>query len=230
VPDRGIVELLGPGASVVGKGVIDGNIKCGMELNTVKLCPSKVAIRIVEVSDGYVWTEEIMGEWLGQCVGLVIQWKRALLQNLEGRPFNIGESSEEHNFSFPALVVLEFEFDDGDTSINYDNGTPPHSHGDFSTVENTSPMTEGSYSSIGNVPVVDGLPADRQSNRYSMQNRRRRARAPRQRGEPLREKVKLDSVVVAKTKGGCKSNCLKDVDEKYILNQRYMAWGQKHEQ
>ena len=65
-------------------------------------------------------TREIVGEWLGQCVGHVVQWKRALLQNLEGRPFSIGESSEGQNFSFPALVLPKFEFDDGDTSINYD--------------------------------------------------------------------------------------------------------------
>jgi hypothetical protein len=42
--------------------------------------------------------------------------------------------------------------------------------------------------------------------------------------------VKLDSMVAAQTKGGCKCNCLRDVDEKYILDQRYMAWGQKYEQ
>jgi hypothetical protein len=104
---------------------IHGNIKCGMEFNTVKLCPSDVAIRVVEVSDGSMWTGEIVGERLGQCVGLVIWWKRALLRNLEGRPFSIGESSEGQKFSFPALVVLEFEFDEGDTSISYDNGPPP---------------------------------------------------------------------------------------------------------
>ena len=91
-------------------------------------------------------------------------------------------------------------------------------------------MTKGSYSSTCNVPVVDGLPANKKSKRYSMQNHRKRARTPRQRGEPLREKVKLDSVVAAKMKGGCKRNCLRDVDEKYILNQRYMAWRQKYEQ
>jgi hypothetical protein len=94
-----------------------------------------------------------------------------------------------------------------------------------SNVGNTFLVTEGSHSSTSNVPVVDGLRADRQSRRYSMQNHRRRARAPRQKGEPLRKKVKLDSVVAAKTKGGCKRNCLRDVDEKYILDQRYMAWG-----
>jgi hypothetical protein len=62
VREIGIVELLGLGGHVVGTGVIDGNIKCGMELNAVKLCPSEVAVRVVEVSDGSMWIGEIMGE------------------------------------------------------------------------------------------------------------------------------------------------------------------------
>jgi hypothetical protein len=49
---RSTVELLGAGKNVIRRGVIDGNIKCGMELNVVKLCSSEVAIRVVEVSDG----------------------------------------------------------------------------------------------------------------------------------------------------------------------------------
>jgi hypothetical protein len=186
------VELLGSGGNVVGTGVIDGNIKCGMELNG-----------------------EIVGERLGQCVGLVIRWKRALLQSVEGRRVSVGESSEGQNFSFPALIVPDFEFEKEDTSISYDN-CPSRSEGGFSSVRNTSPLTEGSHSSTGAVPVVDGLPTGRQSRRYSMQNRRRRATTPREREEPLGEKIKLDSVVAAKTKGGCKCNCLRDVDERYI--------------
>ena len=63
-----------------------------------------------------------------------------------------------------------------------------------------------------------------------MHNRPRRTRATGQRKETLKEKEKLNSVVAAKTKGRCKYNCLRDVDEKYILDQRYMAWGQKYEQ
>jgi hypothetical protein len=50
-----------------------------MELNVVKLCPSEVAVRVVEVRDGSLWTGEIMGEQLGQYIGLVILWKRSLL-------------------------------------------------------------------------------------------------------------------------------------------------------
>ena len=83
---------------------------------------------------------------------------------------------------------------------------------------------------MGYAPVPDGLLAKRQRKRYLMHNRLRRIRTTSQRRETLKEKVKLDSVVAAKTKGGCKHKCLKDVDEKYILDQRYMAWGQKYEQ
>jgi hypothetical protein len=63
-----------------------------------------------------------------------------------------------------------------------------------------------------------------------MQNRRKRATRPRERGELLGEKMKLDSMVAAKTKEGCKCNCLRVVDERYILDQQYMAWRQKYEQ
>jgi hypothetical protein len=47
----GTVELLGPGGNVVGLGVLQDNIKCRMELNTVKLCPFEVAVQVVQVLD-----------------------------------------------------------------------------------------------------------------------------------------------------------------------------------
>lgn len=47
-----------------------------------------------------------------------------MLRTVEGRRVNIGESSEEQNFSFPALRVSEFEFDEGDTSIGHDDHPP----------------------------------------------------------------------------------------------------------
>jgi hypothetical protein len=118
------VELLRSGRNVVGTGVIDGNIKCGMELNAVKMYPFEVAVQVVEVSNGSVWIGEIMGERLGQCAGLVIRWKRTLLQIVEGRRVSIGESSEGQNFSFPTLIMPEFEFEEEDTSISYDNRPP----------------------------------------------------------------------------------------------------------
>jgi len=37
-------------------------------------------------------------------------------------------------------------------------------------------------------------------------------------------------VLTAKKQGGYKQNGLRDADEKYILDQRYMVWGQKYEQ
>jgi hypothetical protein len=45
VREIGTVEPLGLGENVVGTGVIDGNIKCGLELNAMKLCPSEMAVR-----------------------------------------------------------------------------------------------------------------------------------------------------------------------------------------
>jgi hypothetical protein len=89
---------------------------------------------------------------------------------------------------------------------------------DCSTTGNTSAANEGSHSNTWYAPVPDGLPAERQRRRYSMHNRSRRTRTTGQRRETLKEKVKLDSVVSAKTKGGCKHNCLRDVDKKYILD------------
>jgi hypothetical protein len=73
----GTVELLGLGDNVVGTGVLQDNIKCGMELNVVKLCLFEVAVQVVRVLEQSMWTGEIVGEWVGQCVGFVIRWRRA---------------------------------------------------------------------------------------------------------------------------------------------------------
>ena len=155
------MELLGKGGNVVGKGLIDCNVKCGMELNAVKLYPFEVAIWILEVIDGSVWTKEILGERLGQCVGLVIWWKRALVRNV-GSHNSHGESSEGHNFSFPTFLMPNFEFVEEDI-YNRNDGVPPSPSEDSCTSGSTSPLTKGSQCSIGNVLVLDGLPTARQN-------------------------------------------------------------------
>jgi hypothetical protein len=48
-------------------------------------------------------------------------------------------------------------------------------------------------------------------------------------GVRIQDRVKLDSVLEAKARGGCLWNCLREVGERYILDQRYMAWAQKYE-
>jgi hypothetical protein len=78
------VELLGLGGNVVGTGVLQDNIKCGMELNAVKLYPFEVAIQVVRVIEESVWIGKIVGERLGQCIGFVIHWKRANVQSVSG--------------------------------------------------------------------------------------------------------------------------------------------------
>jgi hypothetical protein len=141
----------------------------------------------------------------------------------------LGEFSEGQNFSFPTLLMPKYDFDEEETSIGHEEA-PIHPPRDCSTAGNTSAGHGGSHSNTGYAPVPDGLPAERQRRRYSMHNRPRRTRTIGQRRETLKEKVKLNSVVATKTEGGCKHKCLRDVDEKYILDQRYMAWGQKYEQ
>ena len=49
VQGTGTLELLRPGDNVVGTGVLQDNIKCGMELNAMKLCLFEVALQVVQV-------------------------------------------------------------------------------------------------------------------------------------------------------------------------------------
>ena len=56
VRGTGTIELLGLGSTVVGTGVLHDNIKCGMELNVVKLCPFEVVVQVVQVLEQSVWT------------------------------------------------------------------------------------------------------------------------------------------------------------------------------
>jgi hypothetical protein len=104
-----------------------------------------------------VWTGEIVGERLGQCVGLVIRWRRADVRSVSGGTFSIAESGAGQNFSFPFLVGLDFEFEDEDTS-NRDSSDPSHRKEGTSAARSMSPMTEASQCTTGTVPVPDGLP------------------------------------------------------------------------
>jgi hypothetical protein len=45
----------------------------------------------------------------------------------------------------------------------------------------------------------------------------------------IQDWVKLNRVFEAKVRGGCLRNCLREVGEKYILDQQYMAWEQMYE-
>lgn len=54
-----------------------------------------------------------------------------------------------------------------------------------------------------------------------MENRRKVEKAWKM-SEAPKVKVMADSVKITKEKGGCKQNCLEDVNEKYILDHEYM--------
>jgi hypothetical protein len=228
VQGTGTVELLGMGDNVVGTGVLQDNIKYGMELNVVKLCPFEVAVQVVQVLDESVWTGEIVGEWLGQCIGFVIRWRRADVRSVSGGTSSVASSGAGQNFSFPSRTWSNFEFEDEDT-CNGDSSDPSHREEGTSAARSMSPITEASQCTVAMVPVPNGLPTGGQSRRYSMRNCHTMATPVRGMGVLIQDRVKLDNVLEAKARGGCLRNCLKEVGERYILDQRYMAWAQKYE-
>jgi hypothetical protein len=177
-----------------------------------------------------VWTGEIVGERLGQCVGFVIRWRRADVRSVLGGMSSVAESGAGQNFSSPSPAGSDFEFEDEDTS-NGDSSDPSHREEGTSAARSMSPMTEASQFTAGTVPVPvpDRLPTCGQNRRYSICNRHTRATLVWGMGVRIQDRVKLDSVLEAKARGGCLRNCLREVGERYILDQRYMAWAQKYE-
>jgi hypothetical protein len=125
-------------------------------------------------------------------------------------------------------VGSDFEFEDEDTG-NGDSSDPSHREEGTSGARSMSPMTEASQCIASMVPVPDGLPIGGQSRRYSMSNRHTMATPVRGMGVRIQDRVKLDSMLEAKARGGCLRNCLREVGERYILDQWYMAWGQIYE-
>ena len=101
------MELLKTGDNVVGTGVLQDNIKCGMELNAVKLYPFEVAVQVVRVLEESMKTWEIVGKRLGQCVGFVIHWRRADVQSVSGGRLALGNMVWNITFlSIPCKVGL----------------------------------------------------------------------------------------------------------------------------
>jgi hypothetical protein len=62
-----------------------------------------------------------------------------------------------------------------------------------------------------------------------MRNRHTRATPVRGMRVRIQDRVKLDNVLEAKARDSCLRNCLRKVGERFILDQRYMAWVQKYE-
>jgi hypothetical protein len=91
------------------------------------------------------------------------------------------------------------------------------------------PMMEASRYTVGTVLVPDGLPTGGHSRRYSMCNLHTRATPVQGMEVCIQDRVKFDSVFTAKARGGYLRNCLREVGERYILVQQYMAWAQKYE-
>jgi hypothetical protein len=109
----------------------------------VKLCPFEVAVQVVRVLEESMWIGEIVGEWLGQCVGFVIRWRRADVRSVSRGTSSIAESGAGQNFSFPSPTRSDFEFEYEDTG-NGDSSDPSHRGEGSSAARSMSPMTEAS--------------------------------------------------------------------------------------
>jgi hypothetical protein len=135
---------------------------------------------------------------------------------------SVAESGAGQNFSFPSLAGLDFESEDEDT-CNGDLSDPSHHEEGTSAARSMSPMTEALQYTADTVPVPDSLPIGGQSRRYSMRNRHTRATLVQGMGVRIQDRVKLHIVLEAKARGGCLRNYFREVGERYILDQRYMA-------
>ena len=69
------MELLDDESNVVGKGMVQNNFTCGMELHDVKLRLSEVVVCITHVVDGSKWVGKLVGEFLCDCVGEIVRWR-----------------------------------------------------------------------------------------------------------------------------------------------------------
>jgi hypothetical protein len=227
---NGMVQLLGDDGTVVGVGMVDNSITCGTELHQVKLRPFEIAVHVTHAAEEREWVGEVVGKVLGDCVGKVIRWRRSSIcwaHPSEVRTTNT-TAREEQNFSFPPVPTPQFDFHDMEENASNSN-VEIHSPSERSTTRRSSPMTQESEADTPNMARIEGMSVGTPRRRYSMTNRRARIRTPRERGEFTSQKVTLQSVLCAKETGACKRNCLRDVDAKYVLDQRYMAWGQKYE-
>jgi len=224
-----MVQLLGDNGSIVGVGVVDTSFTCGSELHQVKLRPIEIVVHVTHALDETKWIGEVVGKFMGDCVDKVIQWSRASVCWAHPSEVRMTSTSprEGQNFSSFLVRAPEFDFHDIEENPSIFGPTPP-SHGERSVPKGSSPMTQGSVGNTLDVTRMEGMPMHIPRRRYSMANRRTRVKSLRERGESASQKVTLDSVLCAKEKGACKHNCLREVEAKYVLDQRYMAWGQKY--
>ena len=138
------------------------------------------------------------------------------------------ECSARQKISFPFYTRSDFEFQDEDIG-NGDSSDPFHYEEGTNGARSMFLMTEASQYTVGTVSIHNGLLTGGQSRRYSMCNHHTKATHVWGMGVYIQDQVKLDSVLEAKVRGGCLWNCLIEVGERYILDQRYMASTQKYE-
>jgi hypothetical protein len=161
---------------------------------------------------------------------------------VQGQGSSIGENHshyERHMDNAPLSLEISCAF----TAYDYLPSTPsPITTPPSATqsLKTTSPIpssiapyvTQSRHESgsIGNLPFVDGLGVERVVRAYCMVQHTRKPHQLCQRGQSCSKKVELLSAQEAIRTGGCKQNCLQDLDARVILNERYSACGKKYEE
>lgn len=220
-------ELLSERREVVGLATREYTFETGAQLHGSKLFPSEVAVRITRVDDALHWTGEIVGERLGMCVGLIIRWHKSYLRAIAMEPTIQNGEDVLNGSQTPPVRRLAQEFDFHD-NFNTPGSTDRSRRSSIASnpVDENSPFSQSTPSNIRDLPHVDGLIHVRAARRpYSMQNRRSRDSRETSSREGISTKVSLLSVQRAIGRGGCKQNCLRDIQERYLLDMRYNAWA-----
>lgn len=119
------MQLISESGAIVAIASVDEGITCGMELYHIKLWPYEVAVRVLHVLDGSIWTGELVGERLSQCVGLLIRWKKSRVRTTREGRSTTSELGGGQSFSFSHVETSEFEFDESNNNRTLSENSLP---------------------------------------------------------------------------------------------------------
>jgi hypothetical protein len=231
------VTLLSKEKVCVGYGYLS-NFKAGQVLHTRILQEDEVAVYVTNVLNSTCEVEEPFQECLGECANIVIRWKyENVVHGVEDATNDLHRQS---TICSNGLQAFEWTEDSGpsDTKENYYSGikkqkktreyTPMHMAKEGATQLNSTGNPSTQFQS-GLQYEVHGMEEPRTVRKKRSYRRitRRQSQKPlvRKIGEDQLDKVSLQSVRAWMTRSTCVSQCLKNIDEREIMDVRYSVWG-----
>jgi hypothetical protein len=230
------VTLLSKEKVCVGYGYLS-SFKAGQVLHTCMLHEDEVAMYVTNVFDSTCKVEEPFQECLGECANIVIRWK---YENVVYRVEDATNDVHRHN-TVCSNCFQTFEWTEeggaGDTEENYYSENkkqkraveycPTHMAKEGGTQINSmgSPSTQFQSGLQYEVHGMEEPPTVRKKRSYTRITRRQ-SKKPlvRKIGEDRLDKVLLQSVRAWMTRSICVAQCLKNIDEREIMDVRYSIW------